>query len=171
MTTKPKEVVETISLEEAEEAVMAILTNEPSEPLKVGKYPVRVVFKRPSMVTKFRQRTWASKKLKAFGIYSDSDDQNTAFFFRYWGTLNAYVVRVLVEDSKGPVKLDGKTYSDYTYDEDVDADYLSVFEKYTMEEIYNKGMSEEAFVSDAIVAHADWMESAAVPKEDDIKNS
>lgn len=170
MTTKPKE-VETISPEETEEAVMSILTNEPSEPLKVGKYPVRVVFKRPSMVVKFRQRTWASKKLKAFGIYSDGDDQNTAFFFRYWGTLNAYVTRLLVEDAKGTVKLEGKTYSEYVYDEDVDADYLSVFEKYAMEEIYNKGMSEEAFVSDAIVAHADWLESAAVPKEDDIKNS
>lgn len=154
---------------EVEDFVLAALTNEPSDPLAVDSYKVRVVFKRPAMIDKFRQRTWAAKKLKE--IESSDDDPQTQFFFRYWGTLNSYVDKILIEDGDGLVKVGGKKYREYFFDPKTDLDYKSLFEKYVMEEVYNKGFSEEAFVSAVIMVHANWVSEHAKIAEGDVKNS
>lgn len=157
-------------VESTEDFVMAALTNEPSEPIEVGKYKVMVVFKRPSMVDKFRQRGWASRKLKELEL-TEEDDPQILFFFRYWGTLNAFVNKIYVEDSSGDVKLSGKKYSEYTFEREKELDYKSLFEKYVMKEIYDKGISEETFVSEVILLHATWINESTKVSEDDIKNS
>lgn len=158
-----------VDIEATEDFVMSVLTNEPSDYTLVDKFKTLVVFQRPSLTNKFKQRAWANRKLKELEI--DDDDQQLAFFFRYWGTLNSYVIKVLTEDTKGVVKFGGKKYTEYAYDPSQDADYKSLFEKFVMEQIYNKGLSEEAFVSEVIVLHADWINSNTVAKEADIKNS
>lgn len=157
-------------LEKAEDFVISVLTNEPSEPRELAKYKIYLVFKRPTMAEKFRQRGWTSRKLREFEL-SEDDDPQLLFFFRYWGTLNSYVDRIYVEDSSGPVKIAGKKYSEYAFDGKTDLDYKSLFEKYVMEEIYNKGLSEEAFVSEVILLHAGWINETTRVSEDDIKNS
>lgn len=157
-------------MESVEDFVIATLTNEPSEPLEIKKYNVRLVFQRPSVINKFKHRAWAHRKLKEIGA-EDSDEQ-IGFLFRYWGTLNSYVIRILVPDKKGSITVDGKKYVDYEYDFETELDYKSIFEKYVMEEVYNKGKSEEAFLSDVIMVHANWVnENTSIKDEDDIKNS
>lgn len=156
-------------IEATEDFVMSVLTNEPSDYTLVDKFKTLVVFQRPSLTNKFKQRAWANRKLKELEI--EDDDPQLSFFFRYWGTLNSYVIKILTEDAKGLVKFGGKKYTEYTYDPSQDADYKSLFEKFVMEQIYNKGLSEEAFVSEVIVLHADWINSNTVAKEADIKNS
>lgn len=158
-------------VETTEDFVVSVLTNEPSEPMQVPNQKVIVVFKRPSMMSKFKQRAWSGKKLKEIGIVKEDEDPQTEFFFRYWGTLNSFVDRILVEDSAGKIKLNGKTYSEYLYDAANELDYKSLFEKFVMEEIYAKGLSEEAFVSSVIILHANWINENTKVKDDDIKNS
>lgn len=158
------------NIEATEDSVIQILTNEPSEPLEIEGFNVRLVFQRPRLTEKYKGRIWANKKIKEIGL-SETDDDMTAFFFRYWGTLNAFTRQVLVEDEAGKIKLKGKTYSQYTYDPQTDMDYSSLFEKYVMEEVFNQGRNEEEFVSDVIVVHAEWLNSLTMPKEDDVKNS
>lgn len=154
-----------------EEAVVSILTNDPSAPVQIPDYPVKVTFQRPKLTDKFKGRNWANKKLKEIGVDLDDPGDTTAFFFRYWGSLNSFVKSVLVEDENGDIKSEGKTYRAYEFDPHIDVDYSSVFEKYVIEEIYNKGGNEEAFVSNAIVAHAQWVTGEELPEEDDVKNS
>jgi hypothetical protein len=40
-----------------------------------------------------------------------------------------------------------------------------------MQEIYDKGISEETFVSEVILLHANWINESTKVSEDDIKNS
>ena len=158
-------------MDSVEDVLIATLTNEPSEPVLVETFGVVLIFQRPSLVGKFQGRAWSTKKLKEVGI-TEEDDPNLSFFFRYWGTLNAYVKQLLVQDKSGDFKFKGKTYSDYTFDPAKDLGYKSLFEKYVMEEIYEKGISEESFISEVVVLHADWINSMAQNvKEDDLKNS
>jgi len=158
------------AIEEIEEFLVATLTNEPSDPMLVDKFKTLLVFQRPSLVDKFKQRAWSTKKIREIDI-KESEDNQLSFFFRYWGTLNSYVKTIMVEDPKGSFKFQGKKYSEYTFDKETELDYKSLFEKYVMEEIYNKGLSEEAFISEVIVLHADWINSTTKMKEDDVKNS
>ena len=172
METNPELETPLAATEAVEEDVFALLSNEPSNYIEIPRRGIKVVFKRPSMTEKFRQRVWASKKLRSFGIVNqDQDDPNVSFFFRYWGTLNAFITKIIVEDKKGSISSGGKKYREYLYNPEEDVDYGSVFEKYTMEEVFNPGMSEEAFVSEVIVEHAKWMDDSSRVKEDDIKNS
>lgn len=159
-----------VDIEATEDFVMSVLTNEPSDYTLVEKFKTLVVFQRPSLVNKFKQRAWSNRKLRELEI-DDEADQQLSFFFRYWGTLNSYVINVLIEDAKGEVKFGGKKYTEYSYVPAEDADYKSLFEKFVMEQIYNKGLSEEAFVSEVIVLHANWINENTQAKEADIKNS
>lgn len=160
------------NIDTIEEDVFALLSNQPSEPIEIEKRGIKLVFKRPSMTDKFKQRVWATRKLRSFGLTSpDAEEPNLAFFFRYWGTLNAFVTKILVEDKKGAISSGGKKYREYEYTPGEDVDYGSLFEKYTMVEIFEPGMSEEAFVSEVIVEHAKWVDNVTSVKEDDIKNS
>jgi hypothetical protein len=156
--------------EVVEDFVMASLTNEPSEPLEVERYKVRLVFRRPSMVNKFKQRAWAARKLKELEV-GEGDDPQILFLFRYWGTLNSYVEKIFVENPDGGIKLSGKKYSEYEFDRATELDYKSLFEKYVMKEIYDRGLSEETFVSEVILLHANWINENSKVSEDDIKNS
>lgn len=168
MATKEKLTPEKESA--AENFLLASLTNEPSDPLAVEGYKTTVVFKRPSLVDKFKQRAWASRKLKELDIPADDESQIT-FFFRYWGTLNSYVRSIYVEDASGEITFSGKKYSEYRFDQSTELDYKSLFEKYVMKEIYDRGLSEEAFISEVIVMHANWVNDNTTVPESDIKNS
>lgn len=171
MENKP-ELETVVDMDTVEEDVFALLTNTPSEPIEIPKRGIKLVFQRPSMTDKFKQRVWATKKLRSFGLTNpETEEPNLAFFFRYWGTLNAFTTKILVEDKKGSISSGGKKYREYEYDPSKDVDYGSVFEKYTMKEIFEPGMSEEAFVSEVIVEHAKWVDAITTVKEDDIKNS
>lgn len=160
------------NLEDTEAQVVSIITNEASEPLELPNRKLALVFKRPTMVDKFRQRAWAAKKLRSFGLTNpDIEEPSMTVLFRYWGIINSYITRILVEDAKGTIKANGKKYREYLYDAATDLDYNSLFEKYVMEEIYEKGLSEEAFVTEVVPIHSDWVENQRIPEEADIKNS
>lgn len=159
-------------LEQVEERLIRSLTNEPSAPIKLENYDVYVVFQRPAFSEKYKGRAWAAKKLRSFGLGDAvEEDPDLTYFFRYWGTLNTYVKRILIPAEKnGDIIVEGKHYVDYTYDPRREYDYSSLFEKYVIEEQYNKGYAEDAFVSDVITAHVEWLAENTVPEED-IKNS
>jgi len=156
---------------QTENKMMGLLLNEPSDFILLENWNIYVIFQRPSFKDKYRGRAWASKKLNEMGFTNPiEEDPQLTYFFQYWGNLNSSITRILVTDEKGKIKKNGKTYSDYEFNSAEDLDYSSLFEKYVMEEVYNKGLSEEMLVSDAIVKHADWLENTAV-EEDDLKNS
>lgn len=159
---------EAILDEDVEDAVMRIMTNEPSEPMEVGECVV--VFQRPSLPVKYKQRSWSKRRMKEYGI-DPNGDSDESYLFQQWGTLNAFISTLYMADKKGKVKLSDKNYTQYEYDSSVDLDYGSVFEKYVMEEIYNKGKNEEIFLVQTFAAFVEWLNSAMVPDGDDIKNS
>jgi len=156
---------------ETEEKVMGILFNEPSDPVKLNDYDVYVVLKRPSFKDKYKGRAWGSKKLREFG-YGDAseEDPELAYFFRMWGAVNASVQKVLIPDEKGKVSIEGKPYAEYSYDPSKDVDYSGPFEKYAIEEVFNKGGQEDMFVASGIIAYTRWTDYFSVDG-DDIKNS
>lgn len=145
-----------------------LLKNKPSDPIEIENSKTRVVFQAPNFTDKYKGRAWASKKLKEIGLEFD-DDQDLAYYFRYWGTLNTYVKKVYFEDESGDFKLEGKKYSEYQYDPSKDLDYKSLFEKYVVEEMYPRGL-DESFVTSCILSHMNWVKDRAL-EEADIKNS
>jgi hypothetical protein len=147
--------------------LIELLTNKPSEPLAIENSQARVVFQAPAFADKYKGRSWSSKKLKEIGL-EEEDDQDLAYYFRYWGTLNSYVTKILVEDSNGKIKLSDKTYSYYEFKPDEDLNYKFLFEKYVLEEMYPRGL-DEAFVTSCIFAHMNWVRDRAM-EEVDIKN-
>lgn len=147
--------------------LIELLTNKPSEPLQVNNSEVRVVFQAPAFADKYKGRAWSSKKLREIGL-SDEDDPDLSYYFRYWGTLNSYVSHLYVEDAEGEIKIEGESYSEYSFDPKKDLDYKSVFEKYVLEEMYPRGL-DEAFVTSAIMLHMGWVRDRAL-EEADIKN-
>ena len=155
---------------ETEDKLMKILTNEPSEPFKVGEYDVYVVFQRPPFKDKYKGRVWATKKIKEFGFSSPDEDPLISNFVRLWGTVNNSVTSVYYQDDKGRTTLDGKTYSEYKFDPSKDKDYGNVLEKYTVEEVYNKGQSDELFISEVVVAYTKWSNDGTL-EEPELKNS
>lgn len=157
------------NLEQTEAVVMQILTNDPSDPIQIAGYPVRVVFQRPKLADKYKARAWSMKKLKELGISRDDEEMN--IYFTYWGVLNGYVRRLLVEDEAGSIRMEGKRYRDYTYDPASDLDYGSLFEKYVVEEVYNKGQNDEPFVWAVITAQLEWLSPTTELQEDNVKNS
>ncbi len=163
---KAKEIVP-----EVEDKVMNILSNEPSDPVKLDNYNVYVVFKRPSFKDKYKGRAWGSKKLKEIG-YDDAteEDPEIAYFFRMWGSVNTSVKRLLAQDDEGDITLDEQTYSDYPYNAKTDMEYSGPFEKYAIEEIFNHGGQEDMFVAAGIIAYTRWTERFSI-SGDDIKNS
>lgn len=156
--------------EQLEELIVSVLTNQESDPVELEQYKILLVFKRPSLTSKYRHAGWASKKLREMGI-DDEDDPQIAFLMRAWGLLNSYIVRVLVESKGGSFSKAGKKYAEYAYDKDVDGDYKSPFEKYVTEEIYGKGISEEQFLISVMTKHNEWVKENTIFKDDDIKNS
>lgn len=153
--------------EEKDIKLIEILTNKPSDPLPVENSKARVVFKAPAFSDKYRGRSWASKKLKDIGLDEDEDPDLT-YYFRYWGTLNCYVTRLYVEDPAGPIKIDDKKYSEYSYNPETDLNYKFLFEKYVIEEMYPRGL-DETFVTSSIMLHMNWIKDRAM-EEADIKN-
>jgi hypothetical protein len=153
--------------EEKDIKLIELLTNKPSEPLEIEDSKVRVVFQAPAFTEKYKGRAWASKKLKEIGLEFD-DDQDLAYYFRYWGTLNSYVKHLYVENSSGSVKIGDKKYVEYGYDSATDLNYKSLFEKYVIEEMYPRGL-DEPFVTSCILAHMNWVRDRAM-EEVDIKN-
>jgi len=155
------------NFEDKDIKLIDLLKNKPSEPIAIENSKARIVFQAPGFTDKYKGRAWASKKLKEIGIEFD-DDQDLAYYFRYWGTLNTYVKKIYVESEKGQIKMDGKKYSEYMYDASVDLDYKSLFEKYVIEEMYPRG-TDETFVTSVIIAHMNWIRDRAM-EEADIKN-
>lgn len=153
--------------EEKDIKLIELLTNKPSEPLEIEDSKVRVVFQAPAFADKYKGRAWASKKLKEIGLDFD-DDQDLAYYFRYWGTLNSYVKHLYVEASSGKVKIADKKYSEYEFNPSEDLNYKSLFEKFVLEEMYPRGL-DESFVTACILAHMGWVRDRAM-EEVDIKN-
>jgi hypothetical protein len=153
--------------EEKDIKLIEILTNKPSEPLEIENSKTRVVFQAPAFADKYKGRSWSSKKMKEIGI-SEEDDQDLAYYFRYWGTLNSYVTKVYVENESGDVKIGDKKYIEYSYDPNKDLNYKFLLEKYVLEEMYPRGI-DEMFVTSSIIAHMNWVRDRAL-EESDIKN-
>lgn len=145
-----------------------LLTNKPSDPISIKNSRVRVVFQAPSFTDKYKGRSWATKKLKEIGI-TDSEDEELAYYFRYWGTLNVHVKKLYVESDSGEISIEDKKYYEYTIDREKDLNYSFVFEKYVFEEMVPRGL-DEGFVTSTILAHIDWIRDRAL-EEADIKNS
>ncbi|MFA5626219.1 MAG: hypothetical protein WC965_01925 [Thiohalomonadaceae bacterium] len=142
---------------EAETKLVGLLINEESEPFEVPGFDCKVTFKRPTIAGKHKGKAWSFRKIKEYGY--DPDDENSGtLVLQYWGQLNAYVHRILV---------DGK---EYPFDPKVDTEYSAVFDKYTVEEVYNKGESEDSFVSVVIVLLAKWLDETVL-SDDEVKNS
>jgi hypothetical protein len=156
------------NFEEKEIKLIDLLRNKPSEPIAIEDSKTRVVFQAPGFKDKYKGRAWSSKKLKEIGVDFD-DDQDLAYYFRYWGTLNTYVKNIYIEDENGSIKLEGKKYSEYSYDPSTDLDYKSIFEKYVVEEMYPRGL-DESFVTACVLSHMNWVRDRAL-EEVDIKNS
>lgn len=158
-----------------EDKVMKRLLNEMSERIQIPEHKEYVQFQLPSFSEKYRGRAWVAKKMKEFNIPSAVDDDPQMYmFFRYWGLINTSVKHLYYPDPSGAVSIGGESYSEYKYDAATDLDYTAVFEKYAIEEVYNKGESEEAFVLDTFTAYALWSaneDEEDVLEEDEIKNS
>lgn len=156
---------------ENEQKLMNLLSNEPSDTVKLDDYDVYVVFQRPTFKDKYKHRAWASKKLKEFGYQdAETEDPDLAYFIRSWGAVNSHVVKLLYKSETGSYTLEGEKYAEYAYDSETDLSYDSLFEKYTIEEIYNKGGAEDAFVASGIIAYTRWSDEFTLTG-DDIKNS
>lgn len=159
------------SEEQLEDNFMQLLTNDPSDPVKVENYDVYVVFQRPAFKDKYKARAWASKKLKEFGFENaDSEDPELSYFIRSWATVNSHVIKLFYKDENGSTAIKGEPYSEYEFDPKKDLDYASVFEKYAVEELYNKGEQEDMFVASGILMYTRWMNKFEFDG-DDIKNS
>jgi hypothetical protein len=152
--------------EEKDIKLIEILTNKPSDPIEIENTKTRVVFQAPAFAEKYKGRAWSSKKIKEIGI-SDEDDQDLAYYFRYWGTLNSYVTKIYVEDESGDVKISDKNYTEYKYNSSKDLNYKFLLEKYILEEMYPRGI-DEMFVTSSIIAHMNWVRDRAM-EEADIK--
>lgn len=155
------------SAENKDVKLIELLTNKPSDPLKVENSNARVVFQAPAFTDKYKGRSWSSKKLKDIGL-SEEDDPDLSYYFRYWGTLNAYVSKIYVLSDSGDVTIDGESYSEYVFDPEKDLDYKFLFEKYVLEEMYPRGL-DESFVTSCIILHMNWVKDRAM-EEADIKN-
>ena len=157
--------------QDTEDKIVGMLTNDPSAPVKLSEYDVFLVFKRPPFKEKYRGRAWSTKKLREFG-YDDAsrEDPETAYFFRSWGIVNTYVHKLYYKDENGDKTIKGEAYSEYPFDPEKDLDYSYVFEKYAIEELFEKGKPEDLFVAAGIIAYSRWMEHFSVDG-DDIKNS
>jgi len=159
------------SQQELEDNFMKLLTNEESDPVKVDDYDVYVVFQRPAFRDKYKARAWSSKKLKEFGFdNADDEDPEFAYFIRSWATVNSHVVKLFVADENGSVSIEGRPCSEYEYDPKNDLDYSSVFEKYVIEELYNKNQQEDVFIASAVLMYTRWVNTFQFDG-DDIKNS
>jgi len=157
--------------EELEDNFMKLMTNEPSDPVQIDEYDVYVVFQRPAFKDKYKARAWASKKLKEFGFENpDVEDPEFAYFIRSWATVNSHVVKLFVGDEAGSVSIEGKPFSEYEYNSETDLDYSSVFEKYVVEELYNKNQQEDIFIASAVLMYTRWVNTFQFDG-DDIKNS
>lgn len=154
--------------EEQDIKIIELLTNKPSDPLKVENSKARIVLRAPAFSDKYKGRSWASKKLKEIGLGEEDEDPDLAYYFRYWGTLNSYVSTIYVEDANGSIKIDDKTYSEYRYNPQEDLNYKFLFEKYVLEEMYPRGL-DESFVTSSIMLHMNWVRERAM-EEADIKN-
>jgi hypothetical protein len=154
--------------EEKDIKLIEILTNKPSEPIEIENSKTRVVFQAPAFADKYKGRSWSARKMKEIGI-SEEDDQDLAYYFRYWGTLNSYVTKVYVENESGDVKIGDKNYVEYSYDPSKDLNYKFLLEKYVLEEMYPRGI-DEMFITSSIIAHMNWVRDRAM-EESDIKNA
>lgn len=157
--------------EELEDNFMKLVTNEPTDPVQVDDYGVYVVFQRPAFRDKYKARAWSSKKLKEFGFDdAETEDPEFAYFIRSWATVNSHVTKLFVEDENGSVAINGTTCSEYEYSPETDLDYSSVFEKYVIEELYNKNKQEDIFIASAVLLYTRWVNTFQFDG-DDIKNS
>lgn len=150
------------STNDTETKMLALLINEESEDIEVPGYGCSLRFKRPSMTQKHRGRSWAYRKMREYGYDANEDNDGTSAL-QYWGQLNTFVTNITLLDGKKPVE--------YTFDPKVDTDYGSVFEKFVIEEIYNRrGLQEDNFIAQAVVLLIKWIDDTAVV-EGELKNS
>jgi hypothetical protein len=155
---------------ETEDVLMAIITNDASAPILIEDFNTLVVFKRPAFKDKYKARVWANRKLRESGMEDPDEDKEMSFFFRYWGALNTYITNLYYEKEDGTRVFNSKKYAEYTFDPKIDLDYSFLFEKYAIEEVYNKGLSEELFISQCIQKHNEWLGLASV-EDSELKNS
>lgn len=145
-----------------ETKLMSLLVNEESRPIELPEFGCFVTFKRPSLPNKHRGRAWAFRKLREFG-YSEKDDNAGTSVIQYWGQLNSYVTSITYEVNGSQVP--------YQYNPKEDTEYDSVFEKFVVEEIYNRrGIQEDMFIAEVVVLLMKWIEETTV-EEEELKNS
>jgi len=160
-----------VNEEEIETKVLSMLSNEPSEPVKLSDHDVYVVFQRPPFTDKYKARSWSSRKMKEFGYTNiDEEDPDLGYFLRSWGAVNTHVKEIYYFDEDGEIEINQRTYSPYNYNPETDKDYEYLLEKFAIEEYYNKGKSEDMLIASAIIAYTEWFDSFNVDG-DDIKNS
>lgn len=148
---------------DVEPRLIALLTNEESPPWEVEGYDCFLRFKRPSLSDKHKGKAWAFRKMREFG-YDPAEENSGTLSIQYWGQLNSFVSHIEVVDEGGMKRT-------YPFDPKVDTEYGSVYEKFVVEEIYNaRGLQEEGFVGESLVAMARWLDETAV-EDDEIKNS
>lgn len=158
--------VKKLSDVEVEERVLLQLTNEQSDPYTYRGF--KFVFKRPEYKNKFKGRRWATAKIKEQTTEGEEEDPDIGFYFRFFGTTCNYVHQVF----KIVAGEDGKnTYVEYKFDPATELDYMFVFEKFIVDEVYGKITDdEEEFVFEVAKLQTQWLESQKV-SESDIKNS
>jgi hypothetical protein len=154
-----------------EDKLIHVLTNDPSTPLEVPNYGCLLIFKRPDFKLKYKGRGWAVGKITEFELENDA---NMSFVFRYWGVLNTYITNIYMEHPQGDVRKNGKTYIEYLFDPTKDLDFKYLFEKFVVEEIYNKRqISDDIFISAVMEVHSKWTNTTTIDsaEEEDLKNS
>lgn len=144
---------------EIETKLIPLLENTPSDTYKL-KSGETLVFQRPTLPLKYKYQIWFNKKIKEVGIESDDEDMSEyVYFFNFYGLLNASIIKMLNPDG-----------TDYLFSPKEDLEYKFLFEKYVTEEVYNKGLSDEEFILDAVEHYLDWQKETSA-EDDDIKNS
>jgi hypothetical protein len=141
------------NLEQVEEKLVNLLNNEPDV---LDVQGIKLKIQRPTFTDKYRSQGWSNRKLKEVDVASDEvENQQIVFYLSYFGIINAHVTAMKLADGTA-----------YTYDPAVDTEYKYLFEKYVMEELFNKGQNESDFVFQVINAFIDWQNGTELTKDE-----
>lgn len=150
-----------LDVEATEQVLVKRLLNEPSDPFEYEGY--KFIFKRPKFEDKYRVRAWITKKGNALFTDIQTEDPELSLMFSIMGALHSNVHRIFEVVS-------GKNV-EYTFNPIEDIDYKFLFEKFLVEEIYNrKGLDEQDFVYGLAQIFSPWNAQDTII-EGDIKNS
>ena len=153
--SKKEPVVEkdTASLEVIEEKLVNLLTNEPDTVVVEG---ITLKLKRPSFTDKYKSQAWGNKKLKEMEIdANDAENQQISFYISYFGVVNSHVIELKLPDGTA-----------YEFDPAADVKYKFLFEKYVMEELFEKSINESNFVFEVINKFIDWQNGTELTKDE-----